>query len=94
MLNLAAGGLISPEVTIFTLDGARDGVEGPAHSQESLGVAFAAAAERKAKLTVLHASKLQSPYDDIIVSRVALEEWRESARLSPAGWCKSGSLAW
>ena len=55
------------------------GVEGPEHSQDALGVAFAAAAERKVKLTVLHAWKLQSPYDDIIVSRVALEEWKESA---------------
>ena len=55
------------------------GVEGPAHSQDALAVAFAAAAERKAKLTVLHASKLPSPYDDIIVSGVALEEWEQSA---------------
>ena len=55
------------------------GVEGPEHSQDAMGVAFAAAAERKAKLTVLHAWKLQSPYDDIIVSRAAVEEWKGSA---------------
>jgi len=54
------------------------GVEGPEHSQDALGVAFAVASRRESKLTVLHAWKLQSPYDDIIVSRVALEQWRES----------------
>lgn len=55
------------------------GVEGHEHSQDALAVAFAVAAEKKAKLTVLHAWKLPSPYDDIVVSDAAVEEWRESA---------------
>lgn len=54
------------------------GVDDPAQSRDALGVAFAAAAERKAGLTVLHAWKLESPYDDIIFSRVDIEEWKES----------------
>jgi len=55
------------------------GVEGPTHAQDALAVAFASAAARKSTLTVLHAWKLQSPYDDIVSSRVALDEWRKQA---------------
>lgn len=55
------------------------GVEGPVHSQDTLAVAFAAAEKRKAKLSVLHAWRLPSPYDDLIDSQVALEECKESA---------------
>lgn len=54
------------------------GVEGPEHSQDALAVAFAVAAERKAKLTVLHAWKLQAPYDEILVSE-DVDEWTKSA---------------
>jgi nucleotide-binding universal stress UspA family protein len=54
------------------------GIDGPAHSSEPLAVAFAEAAERGSVLTVLHAWKLQSPYDDIIASRVSLDAWRRS----------------
>lgn len=49
---------------------------GPSH--EPLAVAFAAAASRKAKLSVLHAWKMQSPYDDIIASRSDVEEWKSA----------------
>lgn len=52
------------------------GIEGPAHpAPETLAIAFATALEWGAKLSVLHAWKLQSPYDDIIASRVAVDEW-------------------
>ena len=56
------------------------GVEGPAHAQEALAVAFAAASERHAKLAVVHAWKMQSPYDDLIAARVSDEEWIRSAK--------------
>lgn len=55
------------------------GVEGQKHSQDALAVAFVAAAERNATLTVLHAWKLQSPYDDLIDSRVDVESLDQSA---------------
>jgi nucleotide-binding universal stress UspA family protein len=55
------------------------GVEDPERAHEELAAAFAAASARAAHLIVLHTWKLQNPYDDIIVSRVALEEWREWA---------------
>jgi len=55
------------------------GVAGPEHSQDALWAAFAAAAERRDMLTVLHAWKLQSPYDDLVVSPEALDEWKRSA---------------
>lgn len=55
------------------------GVKAPQHSSELLAQAFAAADARKARLVVLHAWKLPSAYDDIIESRVALEQWRDHA---------------
>lgn len=55
------------------------GVDGSGPSIDALGLAFATAAERRAHLTVLHAWKLPNAYDDVIVSRVGLEEWRNSA---------------
>ncbi|HET9859959.1 MAG TPA: universal stress protein [Nocardioidaceae bacterium] len=55
------------------------GIEGPVHAQEALAVAFAAASERNAALRILHAWKLESPYDDIVSSRVAVEQWRRTA---------------
>lgn len=53
------------------------GVKSPTHSSELLAEAFAAAEARGDRLVVLHAWKLPSGYDDIIVSRVAVEEWAE-----------------
>lgn len=55
------------------------GLDGSPASRDALALAFAAAAERKAHLTVLHAWKLSGVYDDIISSRVSMEEWKVSA---------------
>jgi nucleotide-binding universal stress UspA family protein len=44
---------------------------------ELLASAFAIAADRRAELVILHAWKLPTAYDDIIESRVAVEEFRE-----------------
>lgn len=52
------------------------GLDGSAPSVDALALAFAAAAERRAALTVLHAWKLSGVYDDIISSRVSMEQWR------------------
>jgi nucleotide-binding universal stress UspA family protein len=54
------------------------GLDGSAPSLDALALAFAAAAERKAALTVLHAWKLSGVYDDIISNRVSMEDWRAS----------------
>ena len=43
---------------------------------ELLGSGFAIAAERQAELIIVHAWKLPSAYDDVIESRVAVEEFR------------------
>ena len=57
------------------------GVEDCAHAVEPLTTAFRAASERRARLTVVHAWKLPSPYDDIVVARTHGEEWqRETSR--------------
>ena len=45
-------------------------------SAELLGRGFAIAAERQAELVIVHAWKLPTAYDDIIESRVAVEEFR------------------
>lgn len=55
------------------------GVKGPKHAAELLCAAFVAAASRGDKLVVFHAWKLPSGYDDIIASRVAVEEWAKSS---------------
>lgn len=55
------------------------GVKAPPHSTELLAQAFAAADARKARLVVLHAWKLPTAYDDIIESRVAVQEWHDHA---------------
>jgi nucleotide-binding universal stress UspA family protein len=55
------------------------GLDGSPPSRDALALAFAAAAERKAHLTVLHAWKLSGVYDDIISPRLSTEGWRESA---------------
>jgi nucleotide-binding universal stress UspA family protein len=52
------------------------GVDDPDRAEDILSEAFAAAAERGARLTVLHAWRLQSPYDDIIASRVDQTPWQ------------------
>lgn len=53
------------------------GVKSPAHADALLGQAFAAARERSARLTVLHAWHLPSAYDDLIEGRVAREQIRQ-----------------
>ncbi len=53
------------------------GVEEAGHAREALAAAFAAATARNATVTVLHAWKLQSPYDEAIASRVDPDEWVE-----------------
>jgi nucleotide-binding universal stress UspA family protein len=54
------------------------GVEEAEHAHELLSRAFAAAASRHARLRVLHAWKLQRPYDDIIVGGPEATEWTVS----------------
>lgn len=55
------------------------GVKSPSHSTALLGDAIALAAERGARLVVLHAWKLPSGYDDIIETRVAADDWRRQS---------------
>lgn len=50
------------------------GIKSGAHADELLGHAFAVADTRSAKVVVVHAWKLPSAYDDIIESRIALEQ--------------------
>jgi nucleotide-binding universal stress UspA family protein len=50
------------------------GIKSGTHADELLGQAFAVASERSARLVVVHAWKLPSAYDDIIESRIALEQ--------------------
>ncbi|WP_296605187.1 universal stress protein, partial [Nocardioides sp.] len=50
------------------------GVKSGAHADELLGHAFAIADARSARVVVVHAWKLPSAYDDIIESRIALEQ--------------------
>ncbi len=52
------------------------GVEDCAHAVEPLTAAFRAASQRRARLTVMHAWRLPSPYDDIIVTRTHGEDWQ------------------
>jgi nucleotide-binding universal stress UspA family protein len=52
------------------------GVDDPGRARELLSTAFATAAARRARLTVVHAWRLQSPYDDIIASRVDQTPWQ------------------
>jgi len=53
------------------------GMKSPAHSAELLAAAFAAADALGDRLIVLHAWKLPSAYDDVISSRVAVDEWAQ-----------------
>lgn len=55
------------------------GVQDPAHSDLLIEAAFGAAARRGASLTVLHAWYLPGPYDDLVVGRVAGQEWHDQA---------------
>lgn len=54
------------------------GVDDPHRSFEPLLRGFLAAAHRGARLTIVHGWRLQSPYDDLVVSRVESEEWLRS----------------
>lgn len=56
------------------------GVDDPSRAEELLAEAFATAAARSARLTVIHAWKLLSPYDDIIASRIDQTPWQEPVR--------------
>jgi nucleotide-binding universal stress UspA family protein len=53
------------------------GVKSTTHAMEVLADAFALAAGLGDKLVVLHAWKLPSGYDDLVESRVAVDEWAE-----------------
>jgi nucleotide-binding universal stress UspA family protein len=53
------------------------GFKASEHSNELLAQAFAAADARKARLVILHAWKLPTGYDDIIESRVAVQQWHD-----------------
>jgi nucleotide-binding universal stress UspA family protein len=55
------------------------GFKSPQHSNELMAQAFAAADARQARLVVLHAWKLPTGYDDIIESRVAVQQWHDHA---------------
>lgn len=55
------------------------GVKGSPHAHELLGTAFAAARRTGRGLVALHAWRLPSGYDDIIVDRVAAGEWEARA---------------
>lgn len=55
------------------------GVDESDASHDALDTAFAEARRRSASLTVLHAWRLPLAYDDIIASRVWLEEWSDTA---------------
>jgi len=52
------------------------GVDQLEHSGEVLAAAFEAAGTRGERLTVVHAWRLPSPYDDIIVERAQGDDWR------------------
>ena len=55
------------------------GLDGAPPSQDALGLAFAAAAERKALLIVLHAWKLPGVYHEIVSAGTSMEDWRTAA---------------
>ena len=54
------------------------GVEDPEHAYEVLSHAFVAASTRHARLRVLHAWKLQRPYDDLVVGQREADRWTET----------------
>ncbi len=55
------------------------GVDDPVHSDALIEAAFEAASHRRAPLTVLHTWYLPGPYDDLVVGRVAGQEWHDQA---------------
>lgn len=57
------------------------GVKAEAHAQELLADAFEVARQRGATLVVLHAWKLPNAYDDIVETRVAVEQWSRESTL-------------
>ncbi|HTW16845.1 MAG TPA: universal stress protein [Nocardioides sp.] len=62
------------------------GVKRPGRSTDLLAEAFAVARARGARLLVVHAWRLPSEYDDVIASRIAVDEWdaRAHAELEAA----------
>jgi nucleotide-binding universal stress UspA family protein len=55
------------------------GIDQSEASHDALDVAFGEARRRKATLVALHAWRLPTAYDDIDYSRVAVDEWMDSA---------------
>jgi nucleotide-binding universal stress UspA family protein len=55
------------------------GLDGSAPAQDALALGFQAAADRRARLVVLHAWKMSSGYDDVIGSRTMVDAWFEHA---------------
>lgn len=51
------------------------GIEDPAQAHDLLSRAFAVASGRRARLRVLHAWRLQRPYDDIMVGEPGASDW-------------------
>lgn len=56
------------------------GIKRVDHSAEVLAQGFAAAHARGASLVVMHAWRLPSGYDDVIVDRLSYREWEDRAR--------------
>ncbi|HTW13894.1 MAG TPA: universal stress protein [Nocardioides sp.] len=67
------------------------GVKGRAHADAVIAAAFDVAQEQEARLVILHAWKLPSGYDDVIVGRVADEAWDERARSELGALVAAGS---
>lgn len=57
------------------------GVKAGTHAPELLADAFEVARQRHATLVVLHAWKLPNAYDDIVETRVAVEQWSRESTL-------------
>jgi nucleotide-binding universal stress UspA family protein len=54
------------------------GVEDVHYARDPLALGFVRAAARHARLTVLHAWQLQSPYSDILADRIDRDRWVET----------------
>lgn len=55
------------------------GVDEAVADHDALAVAFEEAAARRSKLVVLHAWRLPTAYDELLVSQVAVEDWQADA---------------
>lgn len=55
------------------------GVDDSQAAQDALATAFAEASARGARLTALHSWRFPSAYDDLIASRIGMNEWRDRA---------------